>query len=175
VTHPWFDATPVPRVLAHRGLVTPDAAAHGVTENSFAAVAEAHGAGAAYVESDCHLTADGEVVLFHDADLSRVTGDPRPVADVTTAELEELMADRGGLITLRQALEAFPTLRFNLDVKADAAAEPTGRIIAPHADGWLWPRLPRPAGALPHLRAAGRSRAWWPPWLSAPARSHVAP
>lgn len=134
MTHPWFDATPVPRVLAHRGLVTPDAAAHGVTENSFAAVAEAHGAGAAYVESDCHLTADGEVVLFHDADLSRVTGDPRPVADVTTAELEELMADRGGLITLRQALEAFPTLRFNLDVKADAAAEPTGRIIAPHAD-----------------------------------------
>ena len=70
----------MPRVLAHRGLVTAEAAAHGVTENSFAAVALAHGAGATYVESDCHLTADGVVVLLHDADLSRVAGDPRTVA-----------------------------------------------------------------------------------------------
>jgi glycerophosphoryl diester phosphodiesterase len=134
VTHPWFAASGVPRVLAHRGLVTADAAAHGVAENSFAAVAEAHAAGAVYVESDCHLTADGVVVLFHDADLSRVTGDPRPLSEVTVAVLEELMAERGGLITLAQALDAFPTLRFNLDVKAAAAAGPVGGIVAPYAD-----------------------------------------
>jgi len=131
VSHPWF-ARPGPRVLAHRGLLPADA--EGIAENSFAAVAAAHAAGAAYVESDCHLTADGEVVLFHDDDLSRVTGDPRPVADVPLAELERLMADIGGLITLRQALEAFPDLRFNLDVKAQAAAAPVGRIVAPHAE-----------------------------------------
>jgi len=131
VSHPWF-ARPGPRVLAHRGLLPADA--EGIAENSFAAVAAAHAAGAAYVESDCHLTADGEVVLFHDDDLSRVTGDPRPVADVPLAELERLMADIGGLITLRQALEAFPDLRFNLDVKAQAAAAPVGRIAAPHAE-----------------------------------------
>ncbi len=131
MSHPWF-ARPGPRVLAHRGLLPADA--EGIAENSFAAVAAAHAAGAAYVESDCHLTADGEVVLFHDDDLSRVTGDPRPVADVPLAELERLMADIGGLITLRQALEAFPDLRFNLDVKAQAAAAPVGRIVAPHAE-----------------------------------------
>ncbi|MFF2633625.1 glycerophosphodiester phosphodiesterase family protein [Microbacterium sp. NPDC058021] len=131
MSHPWF-ARPGPRVLAHRGLLPADA--EGIAENSFAAVAAAHAAGAAYVESDCHLTADGEVVLFHDDDLSRVTGDPRPVADVPLAELERLMADIGGLITLRQALEAFPDLRFNLDVKAQAAAAPVGRIAAPHAE-----------------------------------------
>lgn len=133
MTHPWF-AGSHPRVLAHRGLVTADAAAHGIVENSFAAVAEAHAAGAEYVESDCHLTADGEVVLFHDADLSRVTDDPRAVAEVGVRELEELMADRGGLITLAQALDAFPTLRFNIDVKAAAAAVPTGRIVASHGE-----------------------------------------
>ena len=131
MSHPWF-ARPGPRVLAHRGLLPADA--EGIAENSFAAVAAAHAAGAAYVESDCHLTADGEVVLFHDDDLARVTGDPRPVADVPLAELERLMADIGGLITLRQALEAFPDLRFNLDVKAQAAAAPVGRIVAPHAE-----------------------------------------
>ncbi|GAA3771349.1 glycerophosphodiester phosphodiesterase [Microbacterium kribbense] len=134
MTHPWFTASTRPRVLAHRGLVTPDAAALGVSENSFAAVAEAHAAGAGYVESDCHLSVDGVVVLFHDDTLTRVTGDPRPIAEVTTAELEDLMADRGGLITLEQALDAFPTLCFNLDVKAPGAAADAGRLVAPHAD-----------------------------------------
>lgn len=131
--HPYFEG-PLPRVLAHRGLVTADAAADGVAENSFAAVAAAHAAGAEIVESDCHLTADGVVVLFHDDDLRRVTGDPRRVDEVTARELDELMAPRGGLITLAQALEAFPDLRFNLDVKSEAVAEPVGRLVAEHAD-----------------------------------------
>ncbi|SIR58676.1 glycerophosphodiester phosphodiesterase family protein [Microbacterium sp. RURRCA19A] len=131
--HPYLSPAP-PRVLAHRGLVTADDAAHGAVENSFAAVAAAHAAGVAYVESDCHLTADGVVILFHDDDLSRVTGDPRKIADVRLPELEDLMAGRGGLVTLPQALEAFPDVRFNLDVKAEAAAEPVGRLVAPHAE-----------------------------------------
>jgi len=131
VTHPWF-AGRKPRVLAHRGFVPDDA--DGIVENSFAALAAAHAAGATYIESDCHLTADGHVVLLHDADLSRVAGDPRPVAEVTLPQLERLMAGIGGLVTLRQALEAFPDVRFNLDVKADDAAIPVGRAVAPHAD-----------------------------------------
>jgi glycerophosphoryl diester phosphodiesterase len=134
VTHPWFEGARIPRVLAHRGLVTPDAAAHGVAENSFAAVAEAHAAGVVYVESDCHLTADGVVVLFHDEDLARVTGDPRLIADVPLRELETLMQDQGGLITLEQALASFPDVRFNLDVKAEAAAVPVGRSVAAHGE-----------------------------------------
>lgn len=134
MSHPWFEGAQRPRVLAHRGLVTVEGAAAGVVENSFAAVAAAHSAGADYVESDCHLTADGVVVLFHDADLSRVTGDPRPVAQVSLRELETLMAPRGGLITLEQALESFPTVRFNLDVKAADAAAPVGRVVAGSAE-----------------------------------------
>ena len=132
MTHPWFEGSPTPRVLAHRGLVTPEGLAHGIAENSFAAVAAAHAAGAHYVESDCHLTVDGEVVLFHDADLLRVTGDARRVDEVTLRDLEHLMETRGGLITLRQALDAFPDVRFNLDVKAAGAAEKVGRIVARH-------------------------------------------
>jgi glycerophosphoryl diester phosphodiesterase len=134
VTHPWFAGAPRPRILAHRGLVTPEGVASGIAENSFAAVAAAHAAGATYVESDCHLTADGTVVLFHDNTLARVTGDPRRIADVDLAELVDLMATRGGLITLRQALEEFPTVRFNLDAKADGVEEQMARDIAPHAD-----------------------------------------
>jgi len=134
MTHPYLEGMPRPRVLAHRGLVTPEMAAGGIAENSFAAVAAAHAEGAHYVESDCHLTLDGTVVLFHDPDLSRITGDPRDLAHVTIDELEELMAERGGVITLQQAMDAFPETRFNLDVKALAAAEKAGEIVAPHAE-----------------------------------------
>ncbi|PRI11342.1 glycerophosphodiester phosphodiesterase [Leucobacter massiliensis] len=120
-----------PRVLAHRGLVTAELAALGVADNSRAAVAAAVAAGADAVETDCRVTADGEVVLFHDAGLERVAGLRARVAETTLGELAAIMADRGGLLTLRSALEDFPGVRFNVDVKAPAAAEPTGRIVAP--------------------------------------------
>lgn len=131
MTHPYF-ASERPRVLAHRGYVPADS--EGIVENTFAAFAAAHALGVRYVESDCHLSADGTVILFHDSDLARVAGDPRRIADVGDRELEALMADRGGLVTLVQALDAFPSLCFNLDVKADAAAEAVGRLVAAHAD-----------------------------------------
>jgi glycerophosphoryl diester phosphodiesterase len=134
MTHPWFQGAAAPRVLAHRGLVTTDAGSQGVAENSFAAVAAAHAAGVMYVESDCHLTRDGVVVLFHDDDLRRVTGDARRVDEVIVRDLEILMRRYGGLITLEQALDAFPDVRFNLDVKAPGAAEAVGRLVAPHGE-----------------------------------------
>lgn len=133
-SHPFFEGLRSPRILAHRGLVTEEMRAEGIAENSFAAIAAAHAAGAEIIESDCHLTADGRVVLFHDDTLERVTGDPRAIAEVTFAELDQVMAGRGGLATLAQALEAFPVSRFNIDVKAAAAAVPAGEIVAEHAD-----------------------------------------
>ena len=153
--HPWFGASPAPRVLAHRGFVPPHA--ESLVENTLAAFAAAHAAGATYVESDCHLTADGVVVLFHDDDLTRVAGDPRPVSQVTHAELAAIMDRRGGLVTAADALEAFPTLRFNLDVKAAAAARPLGRIVARHADRVLLTSFSdaRRRAALESARAAG--------------------
>lgn len=132
MTHAYLSGTRHPRVLAHRGLVSEVTAAQGVVDNSFAAIAAAHAAGAEYVESDCRLTADGVVVLFHDDDLRRVAGDPRAVSEITERDLAELMSGRGGLATLGQALDAFPDVRFNLDVKAAGAAEAVGRVVASH-------------------------------------------
>lgn len=131
--HPYLSAPRTPRVLAHRGLVTDELRDAGVAENTRAAFVCASDAGADYIESDCHLTADGAVVLFHDVSLARVTGDPRTVAEVTHAELAEMMEPRGGLLTLTEALTEFPGAHLNLDVKAAAAAEPAGRIVASHA------------------------------------------
>jgi len=132
VTHPYFSKTRHPRVLAHRGLITAAGEDSGVWENSAAAFAAAHAAGAEYVETDCQVTADGDVVLFHDATLDRLLGDTRAVREVRTRELRAVFADHGGLLTVAEALSSFPDVRFNIDVKTAAAVDPLGPILAEH-------------------------------------------
>ncbi len=134
MTHPYFQKTRQPRVLAHRGLITEAGEDSGVWENSAPAFAAAHAAGAEYIETDCRVTADGDVVLFHDATVERLLGDPRPVSEVSTRELRSVFADHGGLLTVAEALQTFPRTRFNIDVKTSAAAEPLGRILVDHTE-----------------------------------------
>lgn len=132
MTHPYLAGTRHPRVLAHRGLAAAGEDSS-LWENTAGAFAAAHAAGAEYIESDCQVTADGDVVLFHDSTLERLTGDPRAVSEVRTRELTALFTEHGGLMTVSDALDAFPDTRFNIDVKAAAAADPLGAMIAPHA------------------------------------------
>ncbi|PCE13732.1 glycerophosphodiester phosphodiesterase [Microbacterium sp. SZ1] len=132
MTHPYFDKAAHPRVLAHRGLVTAEGEDSGVWENTAAAFAAAHAAGAEYIETDCQVTADGDVVLFHDSSLRRLVGDTRLVREVRTRELANMFADHGGLLTVAEALAAFPSTRFNIDVKTAEAVEPLGRILVEH-------------------------------------------
>ena len=132
MTHPYFGKARHLRVLAHRGLVTAAGEDSGVWDNSAAAFAAAHAAGAEYIETDCRVTADGDVVLFHDETLLRLAGDPRRVDEVRTAELARLFADHGGLLTVADALDSFPATRFNIDVKTAAAVDRLGPILADH-------------------------------------------
>lgn len=132
MTHPYFEKARHPRVLAHRGLVTAAGGDSGVWENSAAAFAAAHAAGAEYIETDCQVTADGEVVLFHDETLERLTGDPRAIREVRTRELARVFADHGGLLTVSEALSSFPTSRFNIDVKTAEATDLIGPLLVDH-------------------------------------------
>lgn len=78
--HPdWTNAR-----YAHRGLHN---AAHGIPENSLAAFRRAADLGFG-IELDVQLTADGEVVVFHDENLNRVCGVDRLLHDCTFAELQ---------------------------------------------------------------------------------------
>ena len=124
VTHPWFEGA-TRRLASSRtaGCVTAEDAAHGVAENSFAAVAAAHAAGAPYVESDCHLTADG---------VGRALPRRRPLArDRRPAPGRRRDGDASSRRSWRRAAASSPsrrpstpspTVRFNLDVKATDAA-----------------------------------------------------
>lgn len=71
-------------VVAHRG------AMRMAPENTIAAYERAAAAGADLVEVDVRATADGALVLLHDATLDRTTDGKGPVAERTLAEVRRL-------------------------------------------------------------------------------------
>jgi glycerophosphoryl diester phosphodiesterase len=75
-----------PLIIAHRG----DSAHR--PENTLASFVSALEVGADIVELDVQLTADGHVVVIHDATLDRTTNGHGPVAGLSLAALRELSA-----------------------------------------------------------------------------------
>lgn len=127
--HPYLDAPFV--ALAHRGGRT----ASGSTdvENSLRAFTDAHALGYRHLETDVHVTADGVLIAFHDAELDRVTDATGPVAELSWHQVRE--ARIGGLEpipTLDDLLDALPRSRFNIDLKADGAVDPLARTLERH-------------------------------------------
>lgn len=126
VPHPFL-ALATPIVMGHRGC------AGELPENTLAGFARGLADGAAILETDVHLTRDGEPVLIHDDDVARVSEASGAVRDFVLREISRLDAGyrfshdagrsfpergRGHRIpTLREALEAFPAARFNLELK----------------------------------------------------------
>jgi glycerophosphoryl diester phosphodiesterase len=119
----YLDA-PTPIAFAHRG-----GAAEG-DENSIAAFDRAVVAGYRYLETDVHATADGVSVIFHDDTLDRMLGRPGKVEDVTLADLRTVrIAGESVVPTLAEALNAYPQVRLNVDLKADSSVDPTIETI----------------------------------------------
>lgn len=122
-----YFATARPHLLAHRGLSQHQ---DGIDENSLASFEQALSHGATHIESDVHATKDGVAVLFHDDDLERVASLPLKISELTFAELSDITLSNGSKVpSLSEALERFPTLRLNLDVKAKAGCEPTAKVV----------------------------------------------
>ena len=115
--HPYLQV-PRPFVLAHRGL------ALDALENSMAAFAAAVAAGVTHLETDVHATADGVLVVFHDARLERLTGLEGRVADVTWPTLRRARLGAERVPLLEDVLAAWPSVRVNVDLKSDAAVAP---------------------------------------------------
>jgi glycerophosphoryl diester phosphodiesterase len=120
------------------------------------AITRALAAGATGIELDVHATADGELVVCHDATVDRTTAATGDIVHFTLAELRQLDfsfwfipgADvtpdrpagdypyRGrapddptfGIATLREVLEQFPGVVLNLDIKQ------TAPVVAPYEE-----------------------------------------
>jgi glycerophosphoryl diester phosphodiesterase len=120
---PYF-APPRPRVIAHRGF-----ARDGALENSLDAFAAALAAGAQYLETDAHATADGHAVLVHDPGLRRLADRDIAVSSLTLPELRAIAPVGNRICTLVDAFQTFPSARFNIDVKAASAIAPVAAAI----------------------------------------------
>ncbi len=111
--------------LAHRG----DRAGY-PPGNSAEAFQSAIDLGFDHLESDVHVTSDGELVLFHDDDLGAETTGAGPIGQHRWADLDRVRYVVDGepterkLIRLSDALHLWPHARWNLDAKDGAAVEP---------------------------------------------------
>ncbi len=135
-----YFAAPRPRVLGHRG------AAAEAPENTLVSFAAALAHGVDILELDVHATADGVVVVIHDATVDRTTDGEGPVSAYAWRHLRRLDAGyrftldgehypfRGQGIrvpALAEVFEAFPAARFNIEVKQSdpPVAEQVVRVV----------------------------------------------
>jgi glycerophosphoryl diester phosphodiesterase len=114
-----------PLVIGHRG-----AKGH-VAENTLASFEMAIALGAAGVEFDVHLSADGEIIVIHDETVNRVTGGEGEVCGLTLAEIKSLRI--GGvheIPTLAETLGFLPRdCIVNIELKTGAAAKPVCHLL----------------------------------------------
>lgn len=90
------------KLFAHRG------GAHEYDENTIVAFQETYNKGLRGYETDVRLTKDGELVIFHDADLKRIVGNEGAIEDLTLKEIKQLRTKRGNEIpTLDEVLAFF--------------------------------------------------------------------
>ena len=140
-----------PWAIAHRG------ASHLAPENTLSAVRSALALGADVVEVDVRRTADGALVLVHDATLARTTDAvrvlpsraPWRVQDLTLAEIRSL--DAGSWKSSSFAGEVVPTLEEAWEVMARAGK---GLLVEVKEPG-TYPGIERDVGRLVHERRLG--------------------
>ncbi|HWN28547.1 MAG TPA: glycerophosphodiester phosphodiesterase family protein [Actinomycetospora sp.] len=124
--HPFL-AGRRPRAFAHRGWHIGDLEG---LENSLAAFRRAVEEGYTHLETDVHATADGVLVVHHDATLRRVAGHPGVLRTMPWADLAGVrLRGREPLPRLEEVLEALPETRFNVDLKAPDTVAPMLRLL----------------------------------------------
>lgn len=107
-------------IAAHRGYgaVAP--------ENTLAAIMAVKDIGVDCIEIDVQMTADGQLVLFHDGDLYRTLGIPKTVGQLTYADITTLTAEKYASVSsenrpfplLEEALAAGGDgMRWNIEIK----------------------------------------------------------
>lgn len=111
-------------ILAHRG------ASDAHLENTLPAFLHAIERGADGVELDAQLSRDGEVIVFHDADLVRLAGRQERVEHLTWDELSRVPLHHNHRIPrLSDVLDAWPTDRW-LNVELKAGGAPLAQKVA---------------------------------------------
>lgn len=120
----------IPHLVAHRGLMEI------YPENTLISLESAILSGAHYVEFDVQCTADGQLVVFHDTELSRTTGIQGSLFEMSYEELKHIRAhepDRFSLAFFNQRipllsevvqlLQQYPQTTAFVEIKEETLAQ----------------------------------------------------
>lgn len=108
---PWQAPWTLPSWQAHRGYHL-----DGAVENTLGALIQAARKGALMGEFDVRLTKDGVPVLFHDADLFRLTGRRGALNEITWRELKDLAP----ISSLQEVLRSADVPKYlNIELKSE--------------------------------------------------------
>lgn len=84
-----------------------------------------------YIETDVQATSDGTLIIFHDDTLDRTTDGSGTISTLPYSRVREALI--GGvepIMTLEQALDEYPDVCFNVDIKTEKALAPTLDLLA---------------------------------------------
>jgi glycerophosphoryl diester phosphodiesterase len=104
-------------------------------ENTISSIEGAISCGATAVELDVRATADGVLVLSHDSNLERVSGNPIEVSEVTLEELRAVRFSGERIATLSEAASAVKgRVSLDLDIKIADYAEQMVQTMSTNGD-----------------------------------------
>lgn len=101
-------------------------------ENTVAAFQHAVDLGFEHVETDVHVSADGVLFAFHDADLGRLTGVNARIAELQACDIDVSLVGGHAVPRLEEIFTTWPKLNVNIDPKSDAAVHPLVQSIRTH-------------------------------------------
>jgi glycerophosphoryl diester phosphodiesterase len=105
------------QIWTHRGNPGP--------ENTLEGFSQAWIDGIRNFETDIHCTSDGVLVLAHDSDISRLTGQKKEIKDISWQELQEHKIDgEFNWTTLDELHSQYDRVQISVDIKSNHALEP---------------------------------------------------
>jgi len=112
-------------IIGHRG------ASNSAPENTLKAFQKAIDLNADFIEFDLHETKDGELVIIHDEDVSRITGKKGLVKEMSLHELQLLDFGEGERIPTLQELIALTKgkIQLNCEIKVKDIGKKTIKIL----------------------------------------------
>ncbi|MDC6388278.1 glycerophosphodiester phosphodiesterase family protein [Maribacter sp. PR1] len=123
-----------PLIIGHRGAMGHE------TENTLASVQKAMDLGVDMIEIDVFKVKSGEIVVFHDENVERLTNGPGSIEDYNYIDLKKLIVDGGHKIPMLQdVLKLIDNkVALNIELKGANTADRVNHIMTYYIENKGW-------------------------------------